>query len=112
MENIHTQELLDKLGELLESMDYDEDPEGKWNNDEIKYTKVKETGWDDQGKRAYKTEIFKFPELFPETDIYVQAELGRTGDYYQGYEYEETIFSFVKHETRTIVKSFYTVVNI
>jgi hypothetical protein len=52
--------------------------------------------------------IFKFPEL----ELFVQAELERTGDYYQGYEYEDTLFSFVTEHEKVVVKKYYTVVNL
>lgn len=112
MENIHTKELLTKLSELIKSMDYEDDPEGKWNDDEIIYSIVKETEWEDQGRRAYKTMVFKFPGLFPDTDVYVQAELERTGDYYQGYDFEDTVFSLVSKHEKTVVKTFYKEINV
>jgi hypothetical protein len=103
-----TEELLSKLGELIDSMDYEDDPEGEWGDDSIKYNLIKETAWEDDGRRAYKTMIFKFPEL----ELFVQAELERTGDYYQGYEYEDTLFSFVTEHEKVVVKKYYTVVNL
>lgn len=103
-----TQELLSKRGELIDSMDYEDDPEGKWGDDGIKYKLLQETSWEDEGRQAYKTMVFSFPEL----ELFVQAELERTGDYYQGYEYEDTVFSFVTKHEKTIVKTYYKVVTI
>jgi hypothetical protein len=36
-----TEELLSKLGELIDSMDYEDDPEGEWGDDSIKYNLIK-----------------------------------------------------------------------
>ena len=112
MENIYTQELLNTLGELLDSMDYEDDPIAEYNDQKLSYTLVKESEWEDQGRRAYKTMVFEFTDLVPDNSIFVQADLERTGDYYQGYEYEETAFSFVTQKTKTVVKKFYTKVTL
>ncbi|UYE98766.1 hypothetical protein XbC2_337 [Xanthomonas phage XbC2] len=104
----YTQELLDKLGELIDSMDYEDDPEGKWGDEGIKYNLLQETAWEDEGRRSHKTMVFGFVDL----EVFVQAELERTGDYYQGYEYEDTVFSFVTKHEKTVVKTYYKVVNL
>ena len=108
MDNIYTKELLDKLSEIISENDMDDDKEGEYNDDGIKYITVEEGDWVDEGKYSYCEWTFFFPEL----NVYVSCSQSRSGSYYSDYYYDDPDFDFVEPRTKTVVTTTYHVIEV
>lgn len=108
MDNLHTQELLDKLSELIKENDMSDDKEGKYNEEGIKFITIEDGDWVDEGKYSYCDWIFFFPDL----NVYVQCQQSRSGSYYSDYYYDDPEFCFVEPHTETRVITVYNSVKV
>ncbi|AQW88864.1 putative nucleotide reductase subunit C [Erwinia phage pEa_SNUABM_50] len=103
MDSIHTKELLDKLSEIITEGDFEEDANGEYNDEKIKYVQVEEGDWVDEGKYSYRDDTFFFPDL----NVYVNVGQSRSGSYYSDYYYDDPSFMFVEPQTKTVVTTVY-----
>lgn len=101
---IYTNELLKKLSDIIEEMDMEDDKDGKYNDEGIKFIKVKDGDWVDEGKYSYSDSVYFFPEL----NVYVECSQSRSGSYYSDYDYSDPSFCFVEPHTKTVVVTTYT----
>lgn len=108
MDNLHTQELLDKLSELIKDNDYDDDAKGEYNDEGIKYIKVEDGDWVEEGKYSYRVDTFFFTDL----NVYIELQQSRSGSYYSDYYYNDPEFSFVEPHTETRVITVYRTVKV
>lgn len=103
MDTVYTKELLTKLSTIISDNDIESDEDGEYNDEGIKYKKVVDGDWTDEGKYSYRTDTFYFPEL----NVYVEVDQSRSGSYYTDYYYDEPTFGFVEPHTETKVVTVY-----
>lgn len=108
MDNLYTQELLDKLSTIISENDMDDDEEGEYNDDGIKYITVEDGDWTVEGKYSYCDWTYFFPEL----NVYVFCSQSRSGSYHSDYYYDDPNFNFVEPYTETVVVTNYRTVKV
>lgn len=106
MENIHTKELLAKLSSIISDNDEDEDTDGEYNDEGIKYSFVEEGDWIDDGKYSYREDVF----FFPDHNVYINVSRSRSGSYYSDYYYNDPEYCFVEPKTKTVVTTYYSAI--
>ncbi|SOK59148.1 Nucleotide reductase subunit C [Yersinia phage fHe-Yen9-03] len=107
MDSIYTQELLDKLSSILVESDFEDDEDGD-NDENIKFIKVEDGDWFDEGKWSYRDDTFFFTDL----NVYVNVGQSRSGSYYTDYYYDDPSFSFVEPKTQTVVTTIYVQIKV